>query len=480
MKRPLLILVLSLLAAWPAAVESALGQQNSAAAVKGRGEGDKLAPAKPQAKESKTDAEARESKTTAKASEFQPVPDDKNACIACHTKPDIWDPQDPPMYKKHIPQMALEFLNSDVHWQKGLRCQDCHGGNALPEDPDNKQQAHQGKDNFRTVGSPANVPSFCGRCHSSIDYMRRFNPSARTDQLAEYWTSGHGKHLKEGDLQVANCISCHGRPHGNAVDLKARLVVTAGTATRVLEFAGLTTDGVAEHAKWKGVGGSSATLTGDNTRWTLTAGTSAWKAPATNYPRACRQPASSLGRQGWDHGDACRAADEDGQRACRQRARLAGLPHQRGPDLHQCHSDKKLMAGRTFKGKPLPCDEYAKWSASVHGVALLKKGDFSAPSCNNCHGNHGAAPPQTDSVANACGTCHGKIAKLFEDTKMRHTFEKEGLPGCATCHSNHEIRQPSDDFLGMQEGAFSPAVTRKGNTAPPSQARKPRKRSTPV
>ena len=112
------------------------------------------------------------------------------------------------------------------------------------------------------------------------------------------------------------------------------------------------------------------------------------------------------------------------------------------------------MAGRLYQGKPLPCDEYAKWSKSVHGMALLEKGDFSAPTCNNCHGNHGAAPPQMDSVANACGACHGKIAKLFADTKMRHKFETEGLPGCATCHSNHEIRQPSDDFLGMQSGAF--------------------------
>jgi predicted CXXCH cytochrome family protein len=120
----------------------------------------------------------------------------------------------------------------------------------------------------------------------------------------------------------------------------------------------------------------------------------------------------------------------------------------------KCHSDRKLMAGYTYQGKPLPCDEYAKWSKSVHGKALLEKGDFSAPTCNNCHGNHGAAPPQIDSVANACGTCHGKIAKLFEDTKMRHKFEAEGLPGCATCHNNHDIRMPSDDFLGMQNGAF--------------------------
>ncbi len=38
------------------------------------------------------------------------------------------------------------------------------------------------------------------------------NPyGSRTDQLARYWTSGHGKRLKaDGDERVAVCIDCHG------------------------------------------------------------------------------------------------------------------------------------------------------------------------------------------------------------------------------------------------------------------------------
>ena len=88
----------------------------------------------------------------------------------------------------------------------------------------------------------------------------------------------------------------------------------------------------------------------------------------------------------------------------------------------KCHADKTLMAGRRYNDKPLPCDEYAKWRASVHGRAMMDKGDLSAATCNNCHGNHGAAPPQIDAVANACGTCHGKNAKLFSETLMKHKF----------------------------------------------------------
>ena len=92
-----------------------------------------------------------------------------------------------------------------------------------------------------------------------------------------------------------------------------------------------------------------------------------------------------------------------------------------------------------YHGQPLPCDEYAKWRESVHGQALLDKGDLSAPTCNNCHGNHGAVPPQVDSVANACGTCHGKIGKLFADTRMKHKFR-----GGGPARLRHLPRQPRD------------------------------------
>ena len=37
--------------------------------------------------------------------------------------------------------------------------------------------------------------------------MKRFNPSLRVDQEREYYTSVHGKLLKEGVTQVATCIS---------------------------------------------------------------------------------------------------------------------------------------------------------------------------------------------------------------------------------------------------------------------------------
>jgi predicted CXXCH cytochrome family protein len=83
----------------------------------------------------------------------------------------------------------------------------------------------------------------------------------------------------------------------------------------------------------------------------------------------------------------------------------------------------------------------------------MEHGDLSAPTCNDCHGNHGAVPPEVGSVANACGQCHGRIAELFAGTRMKHAFEEVNLPGCASCHGYHDIQPPTDAMLGMGSGA---------------------------
>ena len=54
----------------------------------------------------------------------------------------------------------------------------------------------------------------------------------------------------------------------------------------------------------------------------------------------------------------------------------------------------------------IPTNQFEEYRSSVHWEALAKRGDLSAPSCASCHGNHGAKPPQVESVSAVCGTCH--------------------------------------------------------------------------
>jgi hypothetical protein len=114
----------------------------------------------------------------------------------------------------------------------------------------------------------------------------------------------------------------------------------------------------------------------------------------------------------------------------------------------QCHANADYM--RTYA---IPTDQLQKYMGSVHAEALIKKQDLSAPTCNDCHGNHGAAPPGVASVANVCGTCHSRQSELFQQSPHKTPFEAAKLAACVVCHSNHEIRTPSDDMLGSGENS---------------------------
>ena len=113
-----------------------------------------------------------------------------------------------------------------------------------------------------------------------------------------------------------------------------------------------------------------------------------------------------------------------------------------------CHGDAKYMEGRR-----LPTDQLGKYKESVHGKAMIVKGDLSAPTCNDCHGNHGAAPPGVTWVGNVCGQCHTVMADLFRKSVHARVFVDMGTPGCATCHDNHAIREAGDRMLGLSGDA---------------------------
>ena len=95
---------------------------------------------------------------------------------------------------------------TDVHAERGLTCASCHGGDPASMDPQVAMGAASG---FRGKPSRAQVPEFCGRCHSDASYMRQFKPNVQTDQVRQYFTSRHGMLLQQGDQRVATCINCH-------------------------------------------------------------------------------------------------------------------------------------------------------------------------------------------------------------------------------------------------------------------------------
>ncbi len=112
-------------------------------------------------------------------------------CLSCH---------------KDIDDMPQGYSDYDVHRQAGLTCASCHGGDPSSTDQEAAMSPAKG---YAGVPKRKDIPKFCGKCHSNIDYMRIYQPRIATDQVTQYYTSMHGKKLMAGDENVAECASCH-------------------------------------------------------------------------------------------------------------------------------------------------------------------------------------------------------------------------------------------------------------------------------
>ncbi len=111
--------------------------------------------------------------------------DTANGCLACHAE-------------------QRQAAITGVHSENGVRCVDCHGGDAsvrtLPA-------AHT----RNYIGAPdkAATARLCGSCHSDPNRMREYG--LPTGQLAEFRTSRHGQLLfGRSDTNAPTCTDCHG------------------------------------------------------------------------------------------------------------------------------------------------------------------------------------------------------------------------------------------------------------------------------
>jgi predicted CXXCH cytochrome family protein len=129
-------------------------------------------------------------------------------------------------------------------------------------------------------------------------------------------------------------------------------------------------------------------------------------------------------------------------------------------------------AGRFMHfGEPLPDERFLDlihlayekgirtfFSADVYGTgeadSLLQRGDLGAPACNDCHGNHGPAPPGVARVSRSCSLCHSANASLFDGSKHKQAFDEHGWAECSKCHGNHAIAKTNDAMLATKPGSL--------------------------
>jgi predicted CXXCH cytochrome family protein len=130
--------------------------------------------------------------------------------------------------------------------------------------------------------------------------------------------------------------------------------------------------------------------------------------------------------------------------------RSPAFPTRVAATCSSCHSSAEHMKPYARPdGTPFPITQRSDYERSVHYKALASQQDMSAPTCNDCHGNHGAAPPGVSSVTTVCGTCHAVFQTKFATSVHAQIFEKS----CIECHGNHAVLAPDDSMIGTSKPA---------------------------
>ena len=175
--------------------------------------------------------------------------------------------------------------------------------------------------------------------------------------------------------------------------------------------------------------------------------------PALPTDQLQKYRTSTHGRQLFDRRDrkvancvSCHTAHEIGDgKLPHSSTHPANVPETCG----RCHADAEYMAGYGISTSQL-----VDFRQSVHGIALLERNDLGAPACNDCHSNHGAAPPGHESLDAVCGNCHALETELFIKSPHKAAYEDNDLPMCQSCHSNHLIEKPRDGLVGTGDDAI--------------------------
>jgi cytochrome b subunit of formate dehydrogenase len=113
----------------------------------------------------------------------------------------------------------------------------------------------------------------------------------------------------------------------------------------------------------------------------------------------------------------------------------------------RCHGREAL---RKEHGIGATVEDYKK---SVHGVALLEKGNMKAAGCSDCHSSHELRhrrDPQSQTykmnIPGICGNCHKEIGARFQAGIHGKALALGNMdaPACTDCHTEHSIRPPDD------------------------------------
>jgi len=387
-------------------------------------------------------------------------------CIDCHADLDgfdDWPHEDDlqPVDCAECHDDIAEIYSHSLHGravaegaQLAPRCWSCHGAHdILPADQPGSQV-----DRF-------NIPFMCGRCHKEDTPVSEFYDIPQDSILTHYSLSIHGEGLYQRGLTIsAVCIDCHTAHNVRDHTDPASTIHRDNVATTCEQC-----HGRIEEVHRKVIRGNL------------------WEEEPDKVPVCieCHQPHEVrrvFYAEGMSNQEclACHrerdltAVHDDGERSLFVDAeQLHGSAHQ-GIACIQCHTGASPVHDR-------PCDTVtatidcsichaevvATFETGTHGQ-LHQRGDPDAPTCQDCHGQHGVLPRQdSDSptsprnVSTLCGRCHGpdgvadlrhphtgtNMVENYQLSVHGRALEKGGLvvsATCTDCHTAHHMLPPEN------------------------------------
>ncbi len=316
-----------------------------------------------------------------------------------------------------IGDARAEMYKRDVHYTKGISCAACHGGNAKKEEMEEAMSKSAGY-----IGVPKGdaISERCASCHSDATAMKKYGSSLPTNQHALLTTSIHGKSALSGKEHIAQCTTCHGSHRITSVNDPSSPVHPLNAPATCAKC----------HENATYMRSYNVAL------------------PVDQLSKYRTSVHGMLNKRGDAKAAECTSCHGGHDIHPSSDVRSKVYPLQVPKTCAKCHSDSEYM-----KAYKIPTTQFDDYARSVHGVALLKKGDVNSPACNDCHGNHGASPPGIESISKVCGTCHVLNAELFSASPHKKPFDEQNLPECETCHGNHKILAATNQLLGVDKDA---------------------------
>ena len=440
-------------------------------------------------------------------------------CYDCHSKHDVKPVKEIDQTKNCLSchkSKNIQQFSSSIHAKKNIGCDDCHNGghNSVKISKSevtkvcgtchsaNQMALNNSVHHTVLKGGNKNAP-VCTDCHGAHNVLRSkvsiesegclnchlneklFPGDAKGSAkfVAEYKTSVHAS-LRKGEREAAGCVDCHGDHKIESPDdpksatARARQIETCGKCHSdvIIKFnkskhgeelmkgnnnAPSCTDCHGEH------GIQSTLLSDDFSKLNIADKCLSChkdgKIPHKNYKG---EEELITGYEKSVHYQALKDGNNDAP-TC---SNCHGA-HEMTPYDDPESKINKMNLANTCGESGCHVKELEAYSGSIHHTGVIE-GNKDAPTCNNCHGNHGILTKNIDNkleksndLINLCSNCHASVEMVERNqlpTKISESY-KESFHGlatrgglkeaanCESCHGNHNIRTSKDSLSSINK-----------------------------